>query len=86
LRPVLSAPPLAAITASLPALRAYTAGLRAENEGQRPRAVALAKEALALDTAFASAWSLLYVTWSNMGSVRLATEAAERRPSAIART
>jgi len=79
LRSVLAAPPLAQVTtASLPALRAYSASRRAEAEGQRPRAVALAKEALAIDSTFAAAWGGLYVTYTNMGFVRLATEAAER--------
>src|SRR4029450_12652840 len=51
LRSVLAAPPLAQVTtASLPALRAYSAYSRAEADGQRPRAIALAKEALAIDT------------------------------------
>ena len=79
LRSVGSAPPLAQVaTASLPALRAYTAAARAETEGDRPRAVALAREALAIDSGFASAWSLLYVTYSNMDSISAATAAAER--------
>ena len=79
LRSVLAAPALAQVTtASLPALRAYSASRRAEAEAQRPRAVALAKEALAIDTAFAAAWAGLYTTYTNMGFVRLATEAAQR--------
>ncbi len=79
LRSVLAAPPLAQVTtASLPALRAYSASRRAETDGQRPRAVALAKEALSIDSAFAMAWAGLYTTYNNMGFVRLATEAAER--------
>jgi len=79
LRSVLAAPALAQVTtASLPALRAYSASRRAEIQGQRPRAVVLAKEALSLDTAFAAAWAGLYVTYTNMGLVRLATEAAQR--------
>ena len=79
LRSVMTAPPLAQVTtSSLPALRAFSAYQRAEVEGQRPRAIALAKEALAIDSAFASAWAGLYVTYTNMGSVRLAIEAAQR--------
>ena len=79
LRSVLAAPPLAQVTtASLPALRAYSASRRAEADAQRPRAVALAKEALSIDSAFAMAWAGLYTTYSNMGFVRLATESAER--------
>jgi tetratricopeptide (TPR) repeat protein/TolB-like protein len=79
LRSVMTAPPLAQVTtASLPALRAYSASRRADLEGQRPRAVALSKEALAIDSTFASAWAGLYVTYTNMGLVRPATEAAQR--------
>ena len=79
LRSVMAAPPLAEVTtASLPALRAYSASRRAEAEGNRPEAVALAKQALALDSTFASAWAGLFVTYANMDYVRLATEAAAR--------
>ena len=79
LRSVMAAPALAAVTtASLPALRAFSAYQRAEVAGERPRAVALAKEAISLDSTFASAWTGLYVTYSNMGSVRLAVDAAQR--------
>jgi tetratricopeptide (TPR) repeat protein len=79
LRSVLAAPALAQVTtASLPALRAYSAAQRAEIQGQRPRAVVLEKDAISLDTTFAAAWAGLYVTYSNMGFVRLATEAAQR--------
>ena len=79
LRSVSAAPPLAKVsTASLPALRAYMAGGRAENDGDRSRAIVLAKQALALDSSFAAAWSLLYVLYSNNGRITLATEAAER--------
>jgi serine/threonine-protein kinase len=79
LRSVLAAPPLAEVTtASLPALRAYSASRRAEAEGNRPQAIAMAKEALALDSTFASAWAGLFVTYTNLDYVRLAKEAAAR--------
>jgi tRNA A-37 threonylcarbamoyl transferase component Bud32/tetratricopeptide (TPR) repeat protein/TolB-like protein len=79
LRSVMTAPALAQVTtASLPALRAYSASRRAEVEGQRPRAVVLSKEAIALDSGFASAWSGLAVTYTNMGLVRPATDAVAR--------
>jgi len=79
LRSVMAAPALAKVTtASLPALRAYTAASRAENSGDRPKAVAMAKSALELDSTFASVWSLLTVTYSNMGALTQATDAAER--------
>jgi tetratricopeptide (TPR) repeat protein len=79
LRSVQNATPLAQVTtASLPALRAYTAALRAENDGDRRRGIELAKQALALDSNFAGAWGALYVMYSNNGRVQLATEAATR--------
>ena len=79
LRSVMSAPPLAQVTtSSLSALRAYSASQRAEREGARPRAVALAKEAIANDSNFASAWQGLFVSYTNMGQVHLATGAADR--------
>jgi tetratricopeptide (TPR) repeat protein len=79
LRSVLAAPPLADVTtASLPALRAYTASRRTEAEGNRPQAIVLAKEAIALDSTFASAWAGLFVTYTNLGYVQLASEAAAR--------
>jgi hypothetical protein len=56
LRSVAAASTLArATTASLPALRAFTTARRAEVHGDRPRAIALFKEAVALDSTFASA-------------------------------
>ncbi|HEY5545806.1 MAG TPA: protein kinase [Gemmatimonadaceae bacterium] len=77
LRSVMTAPALAKVTtASLPALRAYTAAQRAHNEGLFPRAVALAREAIALDSTFAGAWSAMYAAYSNMNAVGNAAEAA----------
>ena len=79
LRSVMSAPALAKVTtASLPALRAYTAASRAENTGDRSKAIAMAKDALALDSTFAAVWSLLAVSYANSGAVTQATDAAER--------
>jgi tetratricopeptide (TPR) repeat protein len=79
LRSVGDTPPLAKVTtASLPALRTYTAAHRAEGLGDRPQAIALAREAIALDSGFASAYALLYVIYSNMDSIAPATVAGER--------
>ena len=76
LRSVGNAPPLAQVTtASLPALRVFTAAKRAVNGGEPIRAVALARQALALDSAFASAWSVLFVAYSNMSAVQSALDA-----------
>jgi len=77
LRSVRAAPPLAQVsTASLPALRLYMAAGRAENDGDRSRAISLAKQALALDSTFAAAWGSLYVFYSNNVQTSLAVEAA----------
>ncbi len=79
LRSVAATAPLARVTtASLPALRAYSSAMRAEANGDRPRAIAMAKEALALDTSFASAWNLLFTSYVNSGQVPLAEDAATR--------
>ena len=77
LRSVRNAPSLAQVTtASLPALRIYTEAIRAGNSGEVPRAIALAKQALLLDTAFAGAWSVLYVVYANSGQLELQADAA----------
>ncbi len=79
LRSVRAAPPLARVTtASLPALRALMAGQRAERAGDRPRAVNLVQQAVALDTAFAMAWRSLWVLHSNSDRYGPASEALER--------
>jgi tetratricopeptide (TPR) repeat protein/predicted Ser/Thr protein kinase len=48
-----------ATTASLPALRKYTEGYGSFLVGDRPRAIRLYEEAVALDTAFATAYSAM---------------------------
>ena len=79
LRSVRAAPPLARVTtASLPALRALTAARRAERDGDRRRAIALAEEAVALDTAFAMAWYALYVYHTSSNRYGPASEGLER--------
>lgn len=76
LRSLSQAPPLAQVTtASLPALRLFTASRRAANNGDAIRAITLADEALTLDSGFASAWSVLYVAHSNMNEVAKASNA-----------
>jgi tetratricopeptide (TPR) repeat protein len=76
LRSLNAAPPLAQVTtASLPALRSYTAALRSEANGDRARAILLAKEALASDSTFAGAWDALYVFYSNNNLAQAAAEA-----------
>jgi tRNA A-37 threonylcarbamoyl transferase component Bud32/tetratricopeptide (TPR) repeat protein len=67
-------------TGSLDALRKYAEGVRAVDvERDAPRGVALLKEAIALDTAFAMAWRKLAVAY-NIGRLGVALEdsASER--------
>lgn len=79
LRSVAAAPALArATTASLPALKAYTAAQRAEIGGNRPQAIALFTEAVALDSTFASAWAGLGVAYVNNSWWQLAVSALEQ--------
>ena len=60
IRDVADTPPLAKVTtASFEALELYTVASRANAEGDFPRAVALLKDAVAIDSQFASAWVLL---------------------------
>ncbi len=66
IRSVASTPELAlATTGSLPALKAFSAGLRAEVGGRRSDAVAYFTQAVALDSTFASAWGALGVAQGN---------------------
>ncbi len=76
LRSVNATPPLAqATTSSLDALRKYSEGVRANSMGDN-RAVALTREAIAIDSTFASAWSGLGAMLSNYGGTRSAIDSA----------
>ena len=76
IRSVAAAEPLARVTtASLPALRAYTASRRAEDAGDRPRAIGLMEQAVVFDSMFAPAWDGLAVAHINNGSWSEATRA-----------
>jgi tetratricopeptide (TPR) repeat protein len=76
LRQVNATPPLAqATTSSLDALRKYSAAARANSLGD-PHAIGLAREAVAFDSTFASAWSLLGATLSNYGATASAIDSA----------
>ncbi len=71
-------------TASLPALQKYTAGLRAMNlERDLDKAIPLFKEAVALDTNFASAYRALAIALGNSGRSRADQIAALERAYAI---
>ena len=77
LRSVGNAPTLWQVTtASLPALRLFSAAARAVNSGDMTLSITLAKQALVLDTTFAAAWSSLYASYVNSGQVQLASDAA----------
>ncbi|MEO5824320.1 MAG: serine/threonine-protein kinase, partial [Gemmatimonadales bacterium] len=79
LRSVAAAPTLErATTASLPALRAYTAGNRAEDNNDRGRAIELLEEATTLDSTFAMAWASLGVAHINSSRWPLANAAMTR--------
>ena len=76
LRSVNATPPLAqATTSSLPALRKFSEATRANSLGDR-RAIGLAREAVALDSTFASGWSALGAFLSNYGASRSAIDSA----------
>jgi hypothetical protein len=72
LRSVHDTPPLAEVTtSSLEALRKYSASIRANNiEGNAEKAVLLARDAVALDSTFASAWRSLNIALGNLGAAR----------------
>lgn len=57
-------------TASLEALRSYSQAVRAADQGDNERSMALLEEAVAFDTAFAMAWRKLGVVLSNIGRDR----------------
>jgi tetratricopeptide (TPR) repeat protein len=78
LKSVRAAPRLEqATTASLEALRKYTEGVRAENlQSNAPQAIALLREAVAIDTAFAEAWRKLGMVLSNAGRPRAEIDSA----------
>jgi len=76
LRSVNATPSLiAATTGSLEALKKYSESARLNALGD-DRAVVLAREAVAIDSTFASAWSLLAATLSNYGGSRSAIDSA----------
>jgi tetratricopeptide (TPR) repeat protein len=76
LRSVNATPSLAAATTgSLEALKKYSEGARLNALGE-DRAVVLAREAVAIDSTFASAWSMLAAVLSNYGGSRSAIDSA----------
>jgi len=76
LKSVNATPPLSeATTGSLDALRKYSESVRANLLGDS-RSIALNREALAIDSTFASAWSGLGALLSNYGGTRSAIDSA----------
>jgi serine/threonine-protein kinase len=72
-------PPLAReMTASLPALRKYTEGLRLSYQGERVRAIPPLREAIALDSNFAGAYLVLAHLYDAMDEPGRASEAFGR--------
>ena len=81
LRSVQGTPPLAqATTASLEALRMFSQGLRANGIEENPLAAAqFARQAVAIDSNFSSAWRLLSVAVNNSGGSRSEADSAIER-------
>jgi len=81
LRSVHATPPLADVTtASLDALRKYSAAVRANNlENNSTKSIELAREAVAIDSTFASAWRVLSIGMSNAGLPRSSRDSAIER-------
>ncbi len=85
LRSIRQSEPLERVTTgSMRALRVFSQGLHASNQGDDPRAVQLLEEAIALDTAFAMAYRKLAIILQNRGeqrsrAVQTATKAYEYR-------
>jgi DNA-binding winged helix-turn-helix (wHTH) protein/tetratricopeptide (TPR) repeat protein len=65
-------------TASLEALKAYSAGLRASLNESMVTGIPLQKRAVELDPKFALAWAHLALSYSNSGQTGAAGEAAKR--------
>ncbi len=80
LRLIRGSQPLEAVTTgSMRALRVFSQGLQAWNQGDNARALQLLKEAIAEDSTFAMAWrKLAIILWNNQAQRSLAVEAATR--------
>jgi len=80
LRSIRRSEPLERVTTgSMRALRVFSQGLSASNQGDDPRAVQLLEEAIALDTSFAMAYRKLAIILGNRGERRSrAVEAATK--------
>ncbi|MES2124506.1 MAG: tetratricopeptide repeat protein [Gemmatimonadota bacterium] len=80
LRSIRGSEPLEQVTtASLPALRLYTQGIRLSSRVDSPEALALLEQAVALDSSFAMAWRKIAVLRGNLGLDRAQALDAARR-------
>jgi eukaryotic-like serine/threonine-protein kinase len=67
-----------ATTPSLEALKAFSLGLKTDNEKGTAEAIPLLKSAIELDPNFAAAYSSLAVSYANLGQASLAAENAKK--------
>jgi serine/threonine protein kinase/predicted Zn-dependent protease len=67
-----------ATTPSLEALKAFSLGLKTDNERGTAEAIPLFKSAIELDPNFAAAYSSLAVSYANLGQASLAAENAKK--------
>ena len=67
-----------ATTPSLEALKAFSLGLKTDNEKGTAEAIPLFKSAIELDPNFAAAYSSLAVSYANLGQASLAAENAKK--------
>jgi DNA-binding SARP family transcriptional activator/Tfp pilus assembly protein PilF/TolB-like protein len=79
LRALRDLPPLSTeMTASLAALRKYTEGQQLTLAGKRTEAIQRYEEAIAIDSAFAGAWSAAAMVYESVGSIGQARMAAQQ--------
>jgi tetratricopeptide (TPR) repeat protein len=84
LRSIRAGQPLERVTtASLPALKLYSDGVRAFNQSDYSRAATIFEQALALDSNFAMAWRKLGVSRLHLGASRDLSVAALRRANTL---
>lgn len=69
---------LEATTTSLPALKAYTQGLKEHRSGRDRQAIPFFQRAVELDPNFANAWAYLGAVYSNTNQLQAAAESATR--------
>jgi DNA-binding SARP family transcriptional activator/TolA-binding protein len=79
LRTLREMPPLTVVTtSSLAALRKYTEAQQLTLDGKRSEAIERYEQAIAIDSAFASAWSALAMSYGSIGNLGRSQEAGRR--------